>query len=204
MAEWLRIRDLAFSYRGRPVLAGLSASFPERGIVVCSGPSGVGKSTLGLLLTGHLAPARGEILVDEVPISGPSRRAIAVSQDDDLFPWLRMRDQLDFFAPLPGTLTQWKPLALRLGLEGAEELYPKEMSGGMRKRLALLRATLLRPSLLVLDETLGSVEPELRERILADFDGIWRELGIGVLLITHDLPPGIRSRCIGELRLARS
>lgn len=203
MADWLEIHNLEFSYRGEPVIRGLGCRFPERGIVICSGPSGVGKSTLGLLLTGHLIPSRGKVLLDGNPITGPSRRAIMVSQDDDLFPWMKMGVQLDFCAAFPGTLTAWRPLAARLGLEGSEGLYPKEMSGGMRKRLGLLRATLLRPRLLVLDETLGSVEPELRERILGDFEGLWRELEIGVLLISHDQSASMLARAHGELVLRK-
>lgn len=203
MADWLVIEGLAFSYRDRPVLDDVSLRFAQQGVVLCTGPSGCGKSTLGLLLSGHLAADRGQVLLDGERVSAPSRRAVAVSQDDDLFPWMRMRAQLDFFASFPGTLKEWRPLAARLGLESAHELFPKEMSGGMRKRLALLRATLLRPRLLVLDETLGSVEPDLRERILTEFDGLWRELGVGVVLITHDVSPGMRERSIGEIRLRK-
>ena len=88
-------------------------------------------------------------------------------------------------------------------MEAFEDLYPGEMSGGMRKRLALLRATVLMPRLLVLDETLVSVEPMLRHKIVDDFSAIWHSLGVGVLLISHDISPEISRHVVGEIRLDR-
>ena len=122
MADWLEVRDLSFTFRSRPVLAGFGCHFPAPGIVICGGPSGVGKSTLGLLLTGHLVPERGEVLVDGAAVRGPSRRTVMVSQDDDLFPWMKMAAQLDFVAAFPGAHQNWQPLSARLGLEGFSAL----------------------------------------------------------------------------------
>ena len=151
MADWLRIRNLGFSYGEKKIIDRFSFTAPVPGIVTCSGPSGCGKSTLGLLLSGHLTAQSGEIFLDENAVRRPSRRCIAVSQDDDLFPWMKMRDQLKFCASFPNTVADWGNLAKSLGMEAFEDLYPGEMSGGMRKRLALLRATVLMPRLLVLE-----------------------------------------------------
>jgi ABC-type nitrate/sulfonate/bicarbonate transport system ATPase subunit len=202
-APWLEIESLCFGYSAELLFDRLSWSSPDKGFVVCTGPSGVGKSTLGLLLCGHLLPRSGRILLDGNPVRGPSRAAIYVAQDDDLFPWLTTENQAQYFADQKGSLRDWGPLLARLGLSEARNLYPHQMSGGMRKRLALLRATLLRPSLLLLDETFASLDRELRECVLADFVPLWQEQGIGALLITHDLSPRMRELSERELRLDR-
>lgn len=183
---WVELENVTFGYPDRTLFQNLSLKWQERGLVQLRGPSGAGKSTLALLLCGHVKPQAGSVRVAGEPMLRPCRRAILAAQEDDLFPWLTMKGQLDFCSSQPGAIQDWAPLAAKVELAGALSLYPSQMSGGMRKRLSLLRATILSPALLVLDETLASLEPPLREQILREFIPIWRERGVGVLLISHD------------------
>jgi ABC-type nitrate/sulfonate/bicarbonate transport system ATPase subunit len=188
--SWLSIEKLSYAYsQGASVIENLSYTGASRGVYLCHGRSGVGKTTLALLLAGHLAPTTGRIALADRTIVGPSRRVFLVSQEDDLFPWLRVREQVEFFQ----AFSQEKVISVEEALSWVElqdlEKFPGELSGGMRKRLSLLRATLLQPELLILDETLSSVEIHLRAKILNRLYPIWQRSNTGVLIISHDPLP---------------
>lgn len=200
VVNWLELNSVTFSYAGKFVFKNANICLKNPGLYICTGPSGVGKTTLALLVSGHLNPGGGEILLDGAPVNGPTRNSILVSQEDDLFPWLKTKDQLSFFSALKGTIKDYEKLIDQLQLRNALELYPYQLSGGMKKRVALLRAVILKPKLLILDETLSSIDTELRESILKDFVKIWKVFNIGVLLITHDPAPGIKKHVAGQIR----
>lgn len=183
--SWLEVQNLHFAY-DRPVFQGLSFLCEEKGLWLCRGHSGLGKSTLGALLAGHLKATSGTIKLQERTITSPQTRVLLVSQEDDLFPWLKMRELLAWITKRPGAKPDASLWVEKLRLGQALDLYPHQMSGGMKKRLALLRASLLKPDLLILDETLSSVEPELRDAILEEFVEIWGMEKMGVILMSHD------------------
>lgn len=201
MNAWLKIEALDFSFGAKVVFSKAEISLPERGIYLCAGASGAGKSTLGLLLSGHLKGQRGKIFLEGQEIEQPNRQTIYVSQEDDLFPWLKVGAQADFFSQFPGALKNYQPLLEKLRLQPALNLYPMELSGGMRKRLALLRTVILQPKLLILDEVFSSIDIELRESILQDFQSIWKMQKIGVILITHDISESMQRMANGRLEL---
>ncbi len=166
--------------------------------VVLIGPSGCGKSTLLRLVVGLVAPDAGTIHVDGVTL-GPDnilrlrRRMGYVIQDGGLFPHLTARGNAALMAEHLGwsaaridariaelaELTRFPPQAL--------SRYPGQLSGGQRQRVSLMRALLLDPDVLLLDEPLGALDPMIRSDLQRDLREIFRALGKTVLLVTHDL-----------------
>lgn len=199
MANWLELNSIYFSYDNKPILVNCRIILEKPGLYICTGASGVGKTTLALLLSGHLIPSKGQIFLDGSQIKGPSRSSILVTQEDDLFPWLKVRDQIIFFTKFEGAIKEIDPLIDRLHLRDAVNMYPHQLSGGMKKRLALLRAVVLKPRLLILDETFSSIDIELREKILEDFALLWKNLNIGTILITHDLITGMKKHASHQI-----
>ncbi|MGZ3809844.1 MAG: ATP-binding cassette domain-containing protein, partial [Bacteriovorax sp.] len=118
------------------------------------------------------------------PITRPLRDIFIVHQEDDLFPWLTVVNQLKFVGASEERIND----LLRLfKLDDSKDLYPHELSGGMKKRLALIRAELIGAKVLILDETLNSLNKDLLEEILGEMVPRWREQGITVIFITHHL-----------------
>lgn len=202
--KFLEVNQLSFSYseEKRP-FHGLSFVAEKRGIYFIQGKSGIGKSTLALLLSGHLKPNAGEIWLNGQKILGPSPRSFLVSQEEDLFPWMKIGEQLEFFRRLspksPRAFTDFdisscsiKDALSLVDLADAQDLYPHQLSGGMKKRVSLLRGTILRPELLLLDETFSSIELDLRTTILSRLQPIWESTNTGVFVVSHDPLPVVQ------------
>ena len=168
------------------------------GINVLLGPSGSGKSTILRLLTGLARPSAGEVrLWGEAlapPTIGPLRRRLGyVIQEGGLFPHLTAGDNVTLAARYFG----WDPPRIehrldelcaltRLPRDGLDR-FPVQLSGGQRQRVSLMRALMLGPELLLLDEPLGALDPMIRAELRADLKTIVRTLGQTVVLVTHDL-----------------
>lgn len=183
----LQLKNIGFSYDQNRILENFNLKLYPGEIVALLGPSGRGKSTLAALIAGHLKPSSGEILLDEENVTGRVwRKVFLVSQENDLFPWLNVREQLEF-ARKKGDTTDVGELIKLARLEKSENLYPKELSGGMKKRLALVRALCANPRVLILDEVFSALDEELRGNILSDLKAVWKKRGISVIVITHDL-----------------
>jgi NitT/TauT family transport system ATP-binding protein len=180
----LKVKNLNFFYNSKIVLKDISLEFELGKIYALVGPSGVGKSTFAQLLAGHQAPTSGEILLNNKKINKPLKDIFIVHQEDDLFPWLTVYEQLAF---VEESVEKINNLLKIFKLEDAKKLYPHELSGGMKKRLALIRAELLSPKVLILDETLSSLNPKLLSEILNEMAPRWRNKNITVILITHHL-----------------
>ncbi len=171
---------------GGQVLRDVSFSIERGEFVGLTGPSGCGKSTLALIGAGHIRPTAGEVIVDGVRTTGrPGREVFLIHQDSDLFPWLRVARQIGF-ALAPSCRFSVDELVALVGLAGFERHYPCSLSGGMRKRLALARALAFDPKLLILDESFGSLDSELKTALLGHLREIWAATGTTILLITHD------------------
>jgi osmoprotectant transport system ATP-binding protein len=162
------------------------------------GPSGCGKSTLLRIMVGLVRPDEGEILIDGQPlrsanVSAVRRRIGYVIQEGGLFPHLTARENAAIMPrylgwPLDRTSSRVDEL-LRLVRLTPQFLdrYPRELSGGQRQRISLMRALMLDPDVLLLDEPLGDLDPMIRAELQEDLRGIFRELGKTVVLVTHDL-----------------
>jgi osmoprotectant transport system ATP-binding protein len=160
------------------------------------GPSGCGKSTLLRIIMGLIAPDSGEVLIGDQPVTNwlSQRRSMGyVIQDGGLFPHLTARANIELASKHFG---RSKPERDQRIAELAEltsfpteglERYPNELSGGQRQRVGLMRALMLDPQILLLDEPLGALDPMVRARLQSDLKAIFDRLKKTVILVTHDL-----------------
>ena len=165
----------------------------ERGeFVALLGPSGCGKTTLLRLLAGFERPDEGEIRLAGITVAGPChvaperRRVGMVFQDYALFPHLTVAENVGFGLPRRVRGARLARLLALVGLDGLEGRYPAELSGGQQQRVALARALGPEPDVVLLDEPWSNIDPLLRGSMRDELALILREIGITVLLVTHD------------------
>jgi NitT/TauT family transport system ATP-binding protein len=165
---------------------------------VILGPSGCGKSTILNLLAGLIKPTAGEVLVDGQPVTGPDRSRGMVFQSYSSFPWLTVLDNVRFGLDLAGTpVTQGNEIAHewieRVGLAGSERLFPKNLSGGMRQRVAIARTLCCHPRILLMDEPFGALDPQTRMDMQDLIARLWADdaLDTTFIFVTHDVEEAI-------------
>jgi len=160
--------------------------------VAIVGPSGCGKSTLLKLVAGLLAPSSGEVLLGGERVRGPRRDIGYVFQRAALLDWRSARRNILLQAEMrkiPGERARARAdeLIRMTGLGGFEDAYPHELSGGMQQRVALCRALLHEPPVLLMDEPFGALDALTREQMNVELNRIWRETGTTVILVTHSI-----------------
>jgi ABC-type nitrate/sulfonate/bicarbonate transport system ATPase subunit len=174
------------------VLDGVSLQASRGAFVALLGPSGCGKSTVLRVLAGLLRPDVGEAWVGGQPVSGRPGLCALQPQRDTLLPWRRCLANATLgaqVAGVPPAQARAAALALwdRFGLTGYERAWPAELSGGMRQRLALLRAFLSPREVILLDEPLGALDAITRRDLQGWLEGVWETDPRTVLLVTHDV-----------------
>ena len=191
----LEISGLTFSYENKKIFDGLEFSIREGEFVSLLGPSGCGKSTLLKLLTGVIAPEKGHILTDGQEIRGITEHFAYMPQNDLLFPWKTILENVCLYGRIHGGQEQVKKEALSqmgaFGLEGYENEYPSALSGGMRQRAALIRTLALKPELLLLDEPFSALDSQTRLSVSDDIGRILRQEKKTAILVTHDISEAI-------------
>ncbi len=160
------------------------------------GPSGCGKSTLLRIVAGLTKPTRGAVKLDEDVISGPGQDRGMVFQSYTLFPWLTVRENVQFGLGISGTpKAKQREIAQefveKVGLEGFEQTYPKGLSGGMKQRVAIARALANNPAILLLDEPFGALDAQTRSLMQELLTQVWEELHKTILFVTHDVEEAI-------------
>ncbi len=186
------------SYGGVLVLQPTDIALPVGRTTVLIGPSGCGKSTLLRLMAGLIQPDAGAVSFGRKEMTAKASRKVRqrigfVVQDGGLFPHLTARGNVTLLARHVG----WKKDRIQKRLEELIELthfpadrldnYPAQMSGGQRQRVSLMRALMLDPPLLLLDEPLGALDPIIRSDLQADLKAVFQKLHKTVVLVTHDL-----------------
>lgn len=160
------------------------------------GPSGCGKSTLLYLIAGFLEATEGSISIDGEPVTGPGPDRGLVFQDYALFPWRTVMDNVTYGLEEMGMdeeeqkATAQKHIDM-MDLSGSEDKYPKELSGGMKQRVALARTLVYDPNILLMDEPFGSLDRPLRESLQDHLLDIWNDLEKTVIFITHDVEEAV-------------
>ena len=173
-------------------LKDVNLSVNEGEFVSIVGPSGCGKSTLLYMLGGFVAPSSGQLLASGQAITEPSIDRGIVFQEYALFPWLTVFDNIAYglsatgMPPAEQKATVEKYVSL-IGLAGFEKRYPRELSGGMKQRVALARTFAYNPSILLLDEPFGALDALTREVMQDELLRLWRATGKTVLMVTHDV-----------------
>lgn len=179
------IRDVTFSLR--------------KGELVCIvGPSGAGKTTLLRCIAGLLAPTSGEVVLAGKPVTGPSQGLAVVFQEygRSLFPWMRVRQNVELPLKESGrTAAERRRLVddslEAVGLAGAGDAYPWQLSGGMQQRVAIARAIAYQPQVLLMDEPFASVDAQTRADLEDLVRTIWARLGMTIVFVTHDIDESV-------------
>jgi NitT/TauT family transport system ATP-binding protein len=198
-APKIEIQGLSKSFPGEnaPVLAlrAVDISVSEGEFVSIVGPSGCGKSTL-LYVVGGFLNADGQVLVDGKAVEGPGTDRGVVFQEYALFPWLTVRNNI-LYGLERGLLPQDERARIAdrligvIGLQGFEDRYPRELSGGMKQRVAIARTLACDPAILLLDEPFGALDAQTREVMQDELLRIWLETRKTVLMITHDVSEAV-------------
>lgn len=181
--------------RGVEVLrdVGLEVS---RGEFICIvGPSGCGKSTLLNIIAGFLPATSGTVEVDGAPVRGPDSRHLFVFQENGVFPWLTVRDNVGFglqkaaAAQRDATVKHYIEM---VGLSGFESAFPHQLSGGMRQRVEIARALAANPSIIYMDEPFGALDFLTRLKMRSDLTRIWQAERKTILFVTHDIEEAVQ------------
>jgi NitT/TauT family transport system ATP-binding protein len=195
----IEIRRVSKAYASDhgPVLAlrDTDLAVGEGEFVSIVGPSGCGKSTLLYIVGGFLA-ADGDVIIDDKAITGPGTDRGVVFQEYALFPWLTVEDNIGYGLDRQHvSATDRKKIIDRLigviGLTGFEKRYPRELSGGMKQRVAIARTLACDPAVLLLDEPFGALDAQTREIMQDELLRIWLETQKTVLLVTHDVTEAV-------------
>ncbi|MGJ9413694.1 ABC transporter ATP-binding protein [Aeromicrobium sp. CF4.19] len=160
------------------------------------GPSGCGKSTLLSIIAGLDRPSGGQVLMRDEPMSGPGPDRCVVFQRFALFPTKTVAGNVGFglrMAGVPKAERKQRVSSLieQVGLDGFENAYPHELSGGMQQRVALARALIVRPEVLLMDEPFGALDAQTRITMQEEIARLARELDLTVLLVTHSVDEAV-------------
>ena len=200
-APIISIKDTWMSFSGKTadqpvhVLERVNCRVMPGEFVCIVGPSGCGKSTLLNIVGGFLQETGGEIRVEGEPVKGPDPKRIFVFQENGVFPWLTVEQNIGF-----GLLS--RPEAERaervthyiamVGLAGFEKSYPRELSGGMRQRVEIARALAAEARVLYMDEPFGALDFLTRLKMRADLIRIWQAEKKTILFVTHDIEEAVQ------------
>lgn len=180
----LEAKDLVLPY-GTSLQKKINFKFESYKPYVLFGPSGSGKTTFYKLVAGYVIPKSGYLLLnnDRLPQS-PDRRRLYLSQDLDLFPWWSIEDQLRQL-PMRPSQPEIENALRKVGYQQSTRLKPDEISKGMQKKVSLARAFLLNPKILILDETMSSLDSENRNSILEELK-LWQKQQKNIVIfISH-------------------
>ncbi len=187
----LRVEDLSLSYEGKPVLSGVSFHAEEGEFVTFLGPSGCGKSTMLNILAGLWKADEGRVFVDDKAVNGVTDHFAYMPQSDLLLPWKTILENVTLYGALHHDRKHAEEEALkefpRFGLEGYENAYPAELSGGMRQRAAFLRTALCSADIMLLDEPFGALDVITREDMQDWLLSLRSKLNRTTILVTHDV-----------------
>jgi len=192
------LANVAKAFGGRTVLEPTTLAVPRGRTTVLIGPSGCGKSTLLRMLVGLVTPDQGTVTIDGRRLEAASmadlrRRIGYVIQDGGLFPHLTGRDNVGLLARHLGwdasriTARIAELAALTRLPEAALDRFPAQLSGGQRQRLGIMRALMLDPAAILLDEPMGALDPLVRYDLQEDLRRIFRDTGKTVVMVTHDM-----------------
>ncbi|MBI4244499.1 MAG: ABC transporter ATP-binding protein, partial [Planctomycetes bacterium] len=188
----VQLNEICFAYGDHTVLDNVEFDLASDEVVGLVGPSGCGKSTLLRLIADLEFPQAGSVLFEKNDQNHqlPLRYMF---QDYDAFPWLTVAENVQKGSGVPPhpTLDEVSQLLDRVGLRASMDRFPAELSGGMRKRLALARTLIRRPKLLLLDEPFASLDPDTRLEMYQLLQELIQEASSSVILVTHDLNEAI-------------
>lgn len=196
----LKVENLSKQYISgtciHTVLKDLNFTVREGQFVTLLGPSGCGKTTLLTIMAGFQAASGGIVFLNGKQVAKPGPDRGFVFQNYALFPWMTVRDNILY--PMKQRKFHRKERESRLTellymaqLEGKEKLFPHQLSGGMKQRVAFIRALAGRPEVLLMDEPLGAVDMQMRQSLQEELEALWLKDKTTVVMVTHDVDEAI-------------
>jgi ABC-type nitrate/sulfonate/bicarbonate transport system ATPase subunit len=197
----LSCQNLCKSFRGSQkretvVLADINMDVSSGTFVTILGQSGGGKTTLLKLLGGFLLPSSGQVLFNGELLKDNTPEIGMVFQDHNLYPWMTVEQNVGFGFKIKGKkLGAYQHLVHEIldtvGLSQARRLYPHQLSGGMRQRVAIARSIVVKPTVLLLDEPFSALDVQLRRRLQDFLLALWSETNTTMILVTHNVEEAI-------------
>jgi NitT/TauT family transport system ATP-binding protein len=181
--------------KSTPVLDDINLAVHDGEFVCLVGPSGCGKSKLLNTMGGFLSPTGGAVSIDGEVVRGPDPRRIFVFQERGVFPWLTVEENVGFGLFKLPRVERAERIAhyiKMVGLEGFEEAYPSELSGGMKQRLEVARAFAVNPDMLYLDEPFGALDSITRLIMRGELLRIWEAERKTIIFVTHDIDEAVQ------------
>ncbi len=190
-------QGIGHAYGPLAVLEDIELSVATGEIVALIGPSGCGKSTLLGILGGLIAPERGRVVIEGEAPRDCLNPLTFVFQDFALLPWRTVAGNvalpLEHHRLAAAERAERVRAALaRLGLAEFHDAYPKQLSGGMRQRVGIARALVVRPAVLLMDEPLSALDAQTRELLMEDFLALWLDQRVASVYVTHNLAEALR------------
>ena len=181
-------------------LEDINFSIDEGQFVCLVGPSGCGKSTMLNILAGLEAPSSGTVVLNGNPVVGTGPDRIMVFQENALFPWLRVIENVEFGLKMAGvTKTKRYEIAIRyldmMQLTKFAQSYIYQLSGGMKQRVAIARALVMDPEVLLMDEPFAALDSQTRDLLLVELQLIWAKTRKTIVFVTHNI---LESVCLGD------
>jgi NitT/TauT family transport system ATP-binding protein len=188
----LLFQNVSKNFPGYTAIAGIDLEVREGSFVSVVGPSGCGKSTLLNIAAGLTAPSSGSVTVFGERLEGINRRAAYMFQQDALLPWKTVTENIALPLIFRGrdqseAQAQARTWIRRIGLDGFADSYPAQLSGGMRKRVAMAQSWIGDPDILLMDEPFSALDVHTRLRMESELLKLWTESSKTVLFVTHDL-----------------
>ena len=193
----LIVEKVGHAYGGLEVLDGIDLAVGAGEIVALIGPSGCGKSTLLSIVGGLLRPTRGTVAIAGAVPTDSLNPFTFVFQDFALLPWRTVEGNVALALehhPIGAAERQERVAAAlrRIGLWEFRDAYPRQLSGGMRQRVGIARALVVRPAMLLMDEPLSALDAQTRELLMEEFLALWLGERVAALYVTHNLAEALR------------
>lgn len=178
----------------------VNLSIAEGEFVCFVGPSGCGKSTLLNIIAGLDRPSKGEVMLNGRLVTEPGPDRIMVFQDNALFPWLKVIENVQFGLKIAGVEKQKRyQISMRyldmMQLTKFAEAYTYQLSGGMKQRVSLARALVMDPEILLMDEPFAALDSQTRDLLLVELQLIWAKTRKTILFVTHNISESV---CLGD------
>ena len=196
--ELINISKTFISEKGEKVesLSSINLEIRNQEFVCLLGPSGCGKTTLLRIISGLDHPSTGSVMLGGTVIDRPNPQLVMIFQEYSLYPWKTVVNNIAFGLEIRGVPVQERSAIVKkyleiVGLEGFENSYPYELSGGMRQRVAVARALAIDPTILLMDEPFGALDAQTRNKLQHELLDIWGKTKKTILFVTHSVDEAV-------------